>query len=245
MLDRLSTLQDFPYAAGIQAIKDSLNFTDFGAFYQHLLASLPHNSPETRRRYASLVTRWFFPDHQLRSLLPRVWQAYQDDQLLHELTRVTTLEMEPVIARFLTDVILSISPGQPFQAAMARDYVVATYGVYKKNSYKRLLNTVRLLGFLGRYDGQWVVAAIPRPANALLIMLHARLAPTPRIVRLADLLTAPFWHFLGFRQPDEVRAVLRDAQAAGLIARYSIVDQLEQITTQHTLDAYLDNAFRL
>ncbi|MGA9350652.1 MAG: hypothetical protein WBW48_17865 [Anaerolineae bacterium] len=245
MSNRPSTLQDFPYSAGLQAIKDSLAFDDFDAFYRHLLDGLPQNSPETRRRYASLVTRWFFPHHELRGLLPRVWQAYHDDQLLHELTRVTTLEMEPLIARFVTDVIFPISPGQPFQTATARDYVVATYGIYKKNSRERLLNTVRLLGFLARYDGRWVVAAIPRPANALLVLLHARLAPTPRIVRVADLLAAPFWQYLGFRQADEVRAVLHDAQAAGLIARYTMVDQLEQITTKYTLDAYLETALRL
>jgi hypothetical protein len=245
MPDRPSTLQDFPYAAGLQAIKESLDFTDFNAFYRHLVESLPQNSPQTRRRYASLVVRWFFPDRQLDSLLPRVWRAYRDDRLLHELTRVTTLEMEPVIARFVADVILPLYPGQTFQTTMARDYVVATYGVYKKNSFKRLLNTISHLGFLGRYDGQWVVTAIPRPADALLILLHARLAPTPRIVRLADLLAAPFWRYLGFRQADEVRAVLHDAQTAGLIARYSVVDQLEQITTRYTLEDYLRGALRL
>lgn len=245
MVERPSTLQSFPYAAGLQAIKESVTFADFDTFYTHIVNSLPQNSPETRRRYASLIIRWFFPDRQLRSLLPRVWQAYRDHQLLQELTRVTTLEMEPVIARFVTDVVLSLSPGQLFHATLARDYVVSTYGAYKRDSYDRLLNTVHHLSFLVRYDKQWVIASIPRPADALLILLHARLAPTPRIVRLADFLATPFWQFLGFRQEDEVRAVLRDAEAASLITRYSVVDQLEQITTRHTLETYLEGALRL
>jgi hypothetical protein len=42
-----------------------------------------------------------------------------------------------------------------------------------------------------------------------------------------------------------VRAVLHDAQTAGLIARYSVVDQLEQITTRYTLEDYLRGALRL
>ena len=46
-----STLQSFPLEAGIQAIKDSVNFTDFETFYSHLLESLPQNSPGTRKRY--------------------------------------------------------------------------------------------------------------------------------------------------------------------------------------------------
>ena len=86
---------------------------------------------------------------------------------------------------------------------------------------------------------------MPAPANGLLILLHARLATTPRIVRISDLLAAPWWRYLGYRSAAEVRATLRDAERAGLIARYSIVDDLEQITTRYSLDDYLDNALRL
>ncbi len=78
-----------------------------------------------------------------------------------------------------------------------------------------------------------------------MILLHARLAPTPRIVRVSDLLAEPFWRYLGLRQPDEVRTILHDADAAGLLARYSTVDQLEQVTTRYTLEEYLGRALRL
>ena len=239
-----STLQDFPYAAGIQAIQESLAFTDFDAFYQHLLHGLPQNSPVTRRRYASLVVRWFFPERRLGGLLPRAWAAYHDESLLLELVRVTTLETEPVIAGFVTNVILASPPGQAFDLAAARDYVVATYGTYKENSYKRLLLTARQLGFLARHGNEWLVPWIPTPANGLLILLHARLAPTPRIVRISELLAAPFWRYLGYRSAEDVRSTLRTAQAAGLIARYSVVDELEQVTTCHSCDDYLRHAMR-
>ncbi len=245
MTDRPSTLQDFPYEAGIEAIKDSLDFSDFDTFYQHVLHSLPQNSPETRRRYASLVTRWFFPEHKLGGLLSRVWDAYHDEALLLELVKVTTLETEPVIANFVTDIVYATAPGQVFDTAMARDYVVATYGSFKENSYRRLLLTARQLGFIARHGNDWLVSAISGPANGLLILLHARLAPTPRIVRISDLLAAPFWRYLGYRDAELVRSALRDAQAAGLIARYSVVDDLEQITTRYSFDDYLDHAFRL
>ncbi len=245
MSDKPSTLQDFPYEAGIQAIKDSLDFSDFDAFYQHMLHSLPQNSPETRRRYTSLVMRWFFPERKLGGLLPRVWAACYDEALLLELVRVTTLETEPVIADFVTGTAYATPPGQAFDPTIARDYIIATYGSYKKNSYDRLIVTVRNLGFLARHGNQWLVPWIPTPANGLLILLHARLAQTPRIVRISDLLAAPWWRYLGYRNPDEVRSTLRLAEAAGLIARYSIVDELEQITTRYTFDDYLDNALRL
>lgn len=245
MSDKPSTLQDFPYKAGIQAIKDSLDFSDFDAFYQHVLHSLPQNSPETRRRYASLVTRWFFPERTLGGLLPRVWAAYRDEALLLELVRVTTLETEPVIAGFVTDIVYATPPGQVFDLAFARDFIVATYGTYKEDSYKRLHLTARQLGFLARHDSDMLVPWMPTPANGLLILLHARLAPTPRIVRIADLLAAPWWRYLGYRSAAEVRATLREAERTGLIARYSIVDELEQITTRYSFEDYLDNALRL
>lgn len=245
MTDHPSTLQDFPHEAGIQAIKDSLEFDDYDAFYQHLLHNLPQNSPETRRRYASLVTRWFFPEHKLGGLLPQVWAAYGDEALLHELIRVTTLETEPVIAGFVTNIVYAAPPGQVFDPSTARDYVVSTYGSYKKNSYDRLLVAVRNLGFLARHGNQWLVPWMPIPANGLLILVHARFAPTPRIVRIADLLAAPWWRYLGYSSAADVRATLRHAEGAGLIARYSIVDELEQITTRYSFDDYLAKALRL
>jgi hypothetical protein len=244
-MTQVSTLQSFPLDAGIQAIKDSLEFTDFDRFYEHLLDSLPQNSPVTRRRYASLVVRWLFPERHLGGFLPHVWDVYRDEQLLRELTRVTVLEVEPVIARFVREVLQPISPGTRFDPVMARDFVTSLYGAFKGDSYDRLLVTTRQLGFIERSGHGWLVSAIPRPSDALLILLHARLAPMPQIVRVADLLNEPFWQYLGLRQPDEVRAILHDAHAAGLLARYSTVDQLEQITTRYTLDEYLGRALRL
>lgn len=245
MSDRPSTLQDFPYPAALQAIKDSEQFGDFADFQRHLVTNLPQNSPQTRLRYASLVVKWFFPDHRLDGLLPRVWCVYKDAQLLSDLTRVSVLDAEPVIARFATDIILPLPPGATLDATIARDFVTATYGSYKEQSYTRLLNTARHLGFLQRRDNQWVVAAIARPADAFLIVLHARMAPTPRIVRVAEILEQSFWRYLGFRQPDEVRSVLRDAHSAGLIARYSVVDELEQVTTRYSYETYVGSAMRL
>jgi hypothetical protein len=243
---RPSTLQSFPLEAGIQAIKDSVNFTDFEGFYHHLLESLPQNSPATRRRYASLVVRWLFPERKLGGILSLAWQTYRDDQLLLELARVTVLEVEPVIARFVTEVIQAMSVGQDFDQAQARDFITSIYGAFKQDSYDRLLVSTRHLGFLEKLNkNAWGVAAVPLPADALLILLHARLAPTPRIVRMSDLLAEPFWRYLGLRQSDEVRAILHDAHAAGLLARYSTVDQLEQVTTRYTLDEYLSRALRL
>jgi hypothetical protein len=126
-----------------------------------------------------------------------------------------------------------------------RDYIVSTYGAYKENSFKRLRLTALHLGFLTRHDGELFVPWMSTPANGLLILLHARLAPTPRIVRVSDLLAAPWWRYLGYRSAEDVRTTLRAAERAGLIARYSIVDELEQVTTRYSFDDFLSNALRL
>jgi hypothetical protein len=241
----LSTLQDFPFEECIQAVKDAERFDDFDAFYAHVVDSLPQNSPQTRKRYASLVMRWFFPDRLLNGLLPTAWQVYRDEQLLQELARVTILEVEPVIARFITKVVFPIPTGEPFPNTLARDYITDTFGAFKRQSYSRLLTSVRHLGFLKRNGTNWNIAAIATPMNGLLLLLHTRLAPTPRIVRVCDLFEQPCVSFLGFRDQEAVRRTLREAASAGLLARYSIVDELEQLTTRYAADEYIARKCRL
>ncbi len=245
MTEEAATLQDFPLQASIQAVKASADFERYDDFYRYMLDNLPQNSPQTRRRYAGLVGRRYFPGLVLDSLLPQVWKAYRDEQILADLMRVYALEAEPVIARFVLDKVWPLTVGQVFDVLVARAFIHETYGAFKKNSYKRLLMTVRYLGFLGRYNGDLIVEEIPSPADALLILLHDRLAPTPRIVRLSEILDADWRRFLGLKTRDAVRRVLRQAEGAGLIARYSSVDELEQITTRFNRDDYIAQAKRL
>jgi hypothetical protein len=108
-----------------------------------------------------------------------------------------------------------------------------------------LLLTVRYLGFVGRYGKDLVIEQIPTPADALLILLHDRLAPTPRIVRVSEILEEKWWRYLGLREAEVVRRVLRQAEAAGLLAQYAIMDELEQVTTRYSRDEYIGKARRL
>ena len=227
MIEETSTLQDFPLQASLQAVKASADIESYDDFYRYLLDHLPQNSPQTRKRYAELIGRRYFPGLSLDNLLSHVWKAYQDERILVDLMRVYALEAEPVIARFVVDNVWPLGVGQVFDANVARTFIQGTYGAYKKNSYERLLLTVRHLGFLGRYDGELMIEQIPLPAEALLILIHDRLAPTPCIVRLSEILETDWWRFLGLKQPDDLRHILRHAEAAGLISRYAAVDELE------------------
>lgn len=245
MIGETSTLQDFPLQASIQAVKASADFESYDEFYAYLLDHLPQNSPQTRKRYAELIGKRYFPGLSLDNLLRHVWNSYQDERILVDLMRVYALEAEPVIARFVMDKVWPLDAGQVLDANVARTFIQDTYGAFKQNSYKRLLLTLDRLGFLGRYNGEVVIEQIPLPANALLILLHDRLAPTPRIVRLSDILEANWWRYLGIKDADEVRHVLRQAEVAGLIARYAVVDELEQVTTRFTRAEYITQAKRL
>lgn len=253
-----SAIQSVAWDTGLQAIRDSANFTSFEAFYEHLRDGMRQNSAAVRQRYTGLIIRRLFPERSLDGLNPRVWQAYRDEGITSDLARVTTLEAEPVIADFVVNQLLPLQPGMVIDQAMLRDYISSTYGGYKRDSYTRLLSSLGKMGLVTWVDRSLVAQAVPRPTNALLILVHERLAPTPRIVRVADILEPPepmnhassvaqhaFWHLLGMREPNEVRSALRDAEAAGLIAKYSVVDQLEQITTRYSYDEFLAGAYRL
>ena len=242
---RVSSLQMFPWPTCVEAVKKSAAYSDFAAFYDDLPNILPQNSPETRRRTANLVVKWYFPDHSLNSIPTLVWRRYQREDILTDVMRMTTLEAEPVIARFATEQLQVLEPGSEIDLALARDFITNIYGRFNTKAYCRLRTTGCHLGLLVHRHEKWLVGALPRPDNAFLIVLHIRFAPTPRIVRLSDILSSPFWRYLGLRAPDEVRAILRDAEAAGLISRYAIVDELEQLTTRYPVGEYLERALRL
>lgn len=257
-MNRPSAIQSVAWETGLQAVKDSANFESFDAFVQHLRDGIRQNSAMTRQRYANLIVKRLFPDHRLDGINTRAWCAYHDEAILTDLVRVTTLEAEPIIARFVVEQVLTVPPGSVIETATVRDFISATYGSFKEDSYNRLLSTIGHMRFVARSSGKFVTQVLPRPSNGFLILLHSRLAPTPRIVRLADVLAppsllndnahtpvAPFWRLLGMREESDVRAILRDAEAAGLIAKYAVVDQLEQITTRYALDDYLAGAYRL
>lgn len=241
----IPTLQDFFWTVSITTVKASEDFQTYEEFYNYILGNLPQNSPETRSRYAGLIQRRYFPERSITGLVPTVWRSYHDEQLLTEVMRVTALEGEPAIANFVLTHILPKAPGSTLDPEQVRVFIKETYGEFKAKSFQRLLLTCRELGFLGRYNGDHLIEQITPPADALLILLHDRLAPTPRIVRLSELLQANWWRLLGLREADEVRRIMRQAEIAGLLSRFSKVDELEQVTTRYSRDDYFGKAMRL
>jgi len=238
-------LQSVAWETGLDAVKESINFSTFESFRTYLFENMRQNSDEVRKRYGTLILLRLFPEKSLDGINPRVWRTYQDEKILVDIARLTTLEAEPVIAKFVVEQILALQPGAQIDNSIIRDFISSEYGTYKHDSYRRLRSSLIRMGFLSPVTNGVIVQPVPLPNDAFLIALHAKLAPTPRIVRISDILEATFWKLMGIRDEATVRSVLREADEKGLIAKYAIVDQLEQITTRYSFDEYLDGAFRL
>ena len=239
------TIQGFPWKDSIDAVKASEDFQNFDDFYKYLIESLPQNSLLTRQKYAELIVRRFFPEKTLSELTPRVWQVYHDEKILTDLMRLSALEAEPAIAEFVLEELFDRMPGSIITTEMVKNYIIETFGEYKKDSYQRLLKVCRYFGFLSKHDGDHYVMSIPLTENAFIILLHDRLARTPRIVRISEISESKWWRKLGLRDLDYVRSILRKAEAARIISRFVKVDDLGQITSRYSRDEYLERALRL
>jgi hypothetical protein len=244
-LAKPSTLQSVAWETGLAAVKESVEFPTFEAFRAHLFDNMRQNSDEVRKRYGSLILLRLFPEKSLDGINPRIWRAYQDEKILEDIARLTTLEAETVIAKFVLEQILVLSPGAIIENSVAQDFISSEFGSFKRDSYTRLRSALIHMGFTSAVSKGIMVQPIPLPDNAFLLALHAKLAPTPRIVRLSDIISDAFWKLMGIREDATVRSILRDASAKGFIAKYAVVDQLEQITTRYSFDEYLTKAFRL
>ena len=238
-------IQELPWPQAVQAIKDSLHLDDFAAFRAHMEDSLPYNSAYTRQRYTQTIIKYFFPNGSLDSLPRQAWRAYRDDQLLENLMRYQFLTQEPTVAHFVVTHLIPMAPGSILRHELLSEFIREVDLKGRAKMVKRLGQAVRRLGFVVRERRQDTVARLRPAKTGFMILLHYLFAPTPRIVTLHDILTDPFWQYLGFREEEAIRRVLQEANAHGLIASDATIDQLEQITTRYTLDEWLEARLQL
>jgi len=238
-------IQELPWSQTIQAIKDSIRFDDFAAFRAHLQEHLPYNAASTRERYGQTIAKYFFPNESLDTLPRRAWGAYRDDLLLADLMRYQFLAQEPTVAYFLVAHVLPLAPGSVLEHTVVEGFIQEMDPKGRRKMVQRLALALRRMGFLVREHQQDVVTQLRPSRTALLLLIHHLLAPTPRIVTLRDILVDPFWQYLGFREEGMIRQILHEANAHGLIARYAVVDQLEQVTTRYALDEWFEQRLRL
>lgn len=229
----------------IKAVKDSIRFKNFKNFRKHLQEHLPQNSSYVRKRYTSSIIRWFFPDQSLDNLPAKAWHSYKNNQILQEIMRYFYLEKEPIVAEFICEYLIPLEPGTTMQSEYLKDFLIKKYGIVKKDPLKRLCAAIRDLGFTHRNKTTIIACNLQLPKTSFTILVHYLFASTPQTVSLEEILTHKFWMYLGIRDRNAAKKILKEADAKEIIAKYVVADQLEQITTKYTLDAFLQKRIKL
>jgi len=234
-----------PWAESIRAVKLSTEFTDFTQFRKEFERSMHYNSSYVRIRNACSIIRWFFPSHSLENLLTKVWTFYKNDTILKEMMRYAYLSREPAAAEFVVRYILPLDPGTPIEVDYLRDFLLKKYSVVKRDPLESLRGACKHLGFIYSEKKKMTISQISTPKTSLLILTHYLLAPTPRTVTIKNVLSNPFWQYLGVREQETVRKVFREADAKGAITKYIMADQLEQVTTRYSFDEFVQRKVQL
>jgi hypothetical protein len=241
------TIQDVLIPEGLMAIKAAHEAKTSDELQELLMKRLGQNSMETRSRYAQSIIRWFFPDG-VQGLLPRTWQAYQDDTISADLLRWSYLNEEPIMGRCVAEALFPCENGMAMPATYFDKFLQDCLGeTPPEKTRERLKMNLKRIGFLERARGKpdRLLPVVPQKTSLLVLLHHLFAAKAVRTVELCNLFANPFWKYLGFKSEDAVRGVLREADAKGLIGKYVVADQLEQVTTCFTLDELLERKARL
>jgi hypothetical protein len=241
------TIQDVLIAEGLLALKIAHEATSPEQLQEILMKRLGQNSAETRRRYAQSILKWFFPDG-LEGLLPRAWRAYQDEAISNDLLRWSYLSQEPIMGRCVAEALFPCENGLAMPATYFDKFLQDSFGEpAPEKTRERLRINLKRIGFLERAKGKpdRLVPVVTQKTSLLILVHHLFAAKAVRTVELRNLFANPFWKFLGYKSEDAVRIVLREADAKGLIGKYVVADQLEQVTTCVTLDELLERKVRL
>ncbi len=241
------TLQDALLVEGLLALRLSQEVHSTEELHETLVKRLGQNSMETRRRYAHSIERWFFPDG-LNGLLPRVWRAYQEETIAMDLLRWSYLNQEPIMGQCVAEALFPCETGLVIPATYFDKFLQDHLGEpASEKTRKRLKTNLKKLGFLDRPKGNpdRLLPVATQKTSFLILVHHLFAAKAVRTVELRNLLANPFWRYLGYKSEDAVRALLREADASGLLGKYVVADQLEQVTTCFTLNELLGRKLRL
>lgn len=240
-------IQDVLLAEGVLAVKLSVECQTLEQLHEALLKKLGQNSMETRRRYAQSLVRWFFTDG-LDGLLRRVWLAYQDNTILDDLLRWSFLEQEEIMGATVAQALFPLENSIAIPATYFDKFLSDYLGEEPPDKTRQKLKiNLKKLGFLERAKGKpdRLTPVVPQKTSFLILLHHLFAAKSVRTVELRHLFANPFWKYLGYKSEDAVRNVLREADAAGVIGKYIVADQLEQVTTCFTLAELMERRARI
>ena len=241
------TIQDVLFSEGLMAVKASLNVSTLAELQASLVKQLGQNSMETRVRYAQSILRWFFPDG-LNGLARQVWMSYGDESIETDILRYLYLSVEPVMGACVAEALFPLENGMQIPPQYFDQFLKGFFGeAPPQKTRKRLKSNLMKLGFLDRVRGKpdRLKPVVPVKTSSLILMHHLFSPQGTRTVELRRLLANPYWKFLGYKSEDAVRAVLREANAAGILGKYVVADQLEQVTTSMSANEFLTRKVHL
>ncbi len=240
-------IQDALLAEGLEAVKLSVECESLEQLHEVLIKKLGQNSMETRKRYSQSILKWFFVDG-INGLLGRVWRIYSDEAILNDLLRYSYLAQEPLMGACVAEALFSVENGLVIPASyfdkFLTDFLRETPPAKTR---ERLKINLKKLGFLERARGRSdrLAPVVPRKTSFFILLHHLFASKSVRAVELRNLFTNPFWKYLGYKSEDPVRSLLREADAVGVVGKYVVADQLEQVTTCFSLNELLERKVRL
>jgi len=241
------TIQDLLLSEGLDAVRLSVGIDDPTRFQEKLQQELSQNSAETRRRYAQSIIQWFFWDG-INGLARQTWQAYGDEQIEISILRYLYLTAEPVVGNCVAQYLFPLEEGMLIPPAYFERYLRDALGEQPPaKTLKRLKMNLAKLGFLDRTSPQGDrLNRISVDKTAFLVVFHSIFSSIgPRTIELSTILQNPFWKHMGLKSEQAVKAVLREADAARLLGKYIVADQLEQVTTCFSLPDLLKRRAKL
>jgi hypothetical protein len=238
-------LQACLWKESLLAVQVSLQCHSVAELVVRLREHLPQNSLVTRERNTSTILSRFFPTNEIDQLPRRVLYAYDDAALLAAVMRVLFLEAEPLVGRLVTEHVFPLPPGTALAQDFFTRYAQEVVGKKVKDIASRCSTALHALGWIVKEKRKFYVAQQTVNETAALLLFHHYYASTPRIIDMNFLLAESVWKYLGFANEDAVRGIMRKLEHRGLIARYAVVDRLEQVTTRYSLASFIERKVRV
>jgi hypothetical protein len=244
--ENVKALQDLLLKEGLWAVKRAGQFVDDESFIADLEANLSQNSAETRKRYATSLIKWFFPDGP-QGFVSKVWINYQDEVLQYEILRALYLRVEPIVGNCIADALFPIQDGSTIPSSYLVNFLRTNIATdVSEKTISRLKMNLRKLGFLYREkNGKDTLRSLNPSSTAFFLVFHFLFAKTETTsVELRNILSDPFWKHLGYKSEDTIRKIFKSAEHQKLLSKYIVADRLESVTTRYSLMELLERKVR-
>jgi hypothetical protein len=238
-------LQDILWKESLLAVKVSTECQTVAELISRLQEKLPQHSAVTRQRNTSTILSRFFPTAAIEQFPRQVMLAYDDEELLAAVMRVLFLEAEPLVGKLVAERLHGLPTGSELPKDFFLNSAQDLLGKPEKRVSTRCCTAVRALGWTIMEKKRYYIAQQNPNETAALLIFHHRYASTPRVIDLKALLAEPTWKYLGFSHEDIVRGFMRKLEQLRLVARYAMVDRLEQVTTRYSLESLLARRVRV